>query len=59
MAGPDDALADYVTYIEAQPMVARIAGIPLDEKGKPDAARVREVLAYTVVISIKLEGERK
>lgn len=56
MANPDDALADYVTYLEAQPMVARIAGVPLDAEGKADVDKAREVLDYTVVVRVKLEG---
>lgn len=56
MADPDDALADYVAYIEAQPMVAKIAGIRLDDNGKADVAAARNALDYTVVVSIKLEG---
>ena len=56
MADPDDAIADYLAFIEAQPVVARIAGVPLDENGKPNLTRTREVLGYTVVVSIKLGG---
>ena len=54
-AYPDDALADYVAYVEAQPMVAKIAEIPLDDNGKADQDKAREVLGYSVVVSIKLE----
>lgn len=56
MAGPDDALADYIRYLEAQPAVARVAGVPLGDDGRADPAKVLEVLDYTVVVSIKLEG---
>lgn len=57
MIDPNDALPDYIAYLEAQPMVARITEIPLDENGRADHDKAREVLGYTVVVSIKLEGE--
>lgn len=56
MVDPDNALADYVLVLEAQPAVAKIAGVPLDEEGKADREKALEVLVYTVVVSIKIEG---
>lgn len=55
MDDPDNALADYLRVLEAQPVVARIAGVPIDEDGKADREKALEVLAYTVVVSIKVE----
>lgn len=55
MANPDDALADLITVLEAQPVVAKVNEIPIDDQGRVDRARAREVLEYTVVVAIKLE----
>lgn len=56
MENPDDALADYLRVLEAQPVVAKIAGVALDDEGKADRDKALEILAYTVVVSIEVEG---
>ena len=55
MPDPESALADYCALLEAQPMLARMAEVPLGDDGKAERERALEVLAYTVVVSIKLE----
>jgi deazaflavin-dependent oxidoreductase (nitroreductase family) len=57
MDDPDNALNVFTALVEAQPVVAKISGIPLGSEGEADRAKVREILAYTVVVSIKLEEE--
>lgn len=56
MDDPDNAIEDFVTYLEAQPIVAKLSNVPIDGHGHPDRAAAREALDYTVVVSIKLEG---
>lgn len=55
MDDPDNALDDFLAVLEAQPVVAKISGVPIDERGRADPDTAREVLGYTVVVSIKLE----
>lgn len=55
MDEPDVALDEFTALLQAQPVVAKISDVSLNDEGRADPARVREVLAYTVVISIKLE----
>lgn len=57
MDDPDSALDLFTALLEAQPVVAKISGIPLDPEGKADRSKAREVLTYTVVVTIKLEEE--
>jgi deazaflavin-dependent oxidoreductase (nitroreductase family) len=52
---PDDAFDVFVKLLKAQPAVARVSDIPLDAHGMPDPVKTREVLAYTMVVTIKLE----
>lgn len=54
---PDDALDDFLAYIEAQPVVAKMSEIAIDADGHADRERAKAVLAYTVVVSIKVEEE--
>ena len=56
MDDPDNAIEDFVTYLEAQPIVAKLSNVPIDDHGHPDREAAREALDYTVVVSIKLEG---
>jgi deazaflavin-dependent oxidoreductase (nitroreductase family) len=53
----DIALDEYVAFLEAQPVVARMSEIPLDDDGRADRVKARAVLAYTIVVTIKLEEE--
>lgn len=55
MDDPDNALEEFLALLETQPVVARISGVPIDDGGRPDPMRAREVLGYTVVVGIKLE----
>ncbi|MGD2043802.1 MAG: nitroreductase family deazaflavin-dependent oxidoreductase [Acidimicrobiia bacterium] len=57
MDDPDNALADFLALLEAQPVVAKISGVPIDDQGRVDPSKAREVLGHTVVVSIKLEEE--
>lgn len=53
---PDDAFADFLSLLEAQPAVARMNDVPLDDEGQAERAKTRQVLAHMVVVSIKLES---
>ncbi len=55
MDDPDNALDDFVTYLEAQPVVARLSDVALDDDGRADRAAARAALEYTVMVSIKLD----
>lgn len=57
LTDPDNAIEDFVTYLEAQPIVAKLSNVPIDDHGQADRAAAREALEYTVVVSIKLEDE--
>lgn len=57
LGDPDDALGVFIALLEAQPVVAKVSGVTLDDRGEPDRVEAREVLGYTVVVSIKLEEE--
>lgn len=57
MDDPDNALADFLTLLEDQPVLARISGVPMDDQSHADPTMAREVLGYTVVVSIKLAEE--
>ena len=57
MDDPDNALSDFIAFLHAQPVVARINEIPI-EYGKVDEAKAREVLSYTVLVSIKLDEDQ-
>ncbi len=54
---PEDALDVFVRLLKAQPVVAKVSGIPIDPEGRPDLAKTLEVLDYTIVVSIKLEED--
>lgn len=54
---PEEALDVFMSLLRAQPVVAKVSDIPFDENGMPDRVRAREVLAYTIVVSIKLEED--
>ena len=53
---PDAALDDFVAVLEAQPAVARLSDVAIDDAGHADRAAAREVLDYTRVVSIELDG---
>lgn len=53
---PDTALTDFVAVLEAQPMVAKISGAPLDADGSADPELARAALANTKVVSIDLSA---
>lgn len=55
MDDPDNALGDFVPYLEAQPIVARLSDVSIDDQGRADRRAARAALDYTVVVSIKLE----
>ena len=45
-----------MAFLEAQPLVAKMNEISIDD-GKADRERAREVLEYTIVVTIKLDRE--
>jgi deazaflavin-dependent oxidoreductase (nitroreductase family) len=55
MEVPDNAIEDFIVYLEAQPLVAKLSDVPIDEFGRADRAAAREALEFTVLVSIKLE----
>lgn len=57
MPDPDNAMAEFLEFLEAQPVVAKMSDIPVDDLGNVDRTRAREVLEYTVVVTIKLEDK--
>ncbi len=55
MEDPDNALDDFVEFLRAQPVVAKLSDVAIDDRGQPDRGAAKAALAYTIVVSIKLE----
>lgn len=56
MQDPDNALDEFVAYLETQPVVAKLSDVALDDEGRADREAAKRALQYTVVVSIKLEN---
>lgn len=50
----EDTLGYLTEFLEAQPVVARMAGVAIDESGKADLEDVRAVNSYTAVVVVDL-----
>jgi deazaflavin-dependent oxidoreductase (nitroreductase family) len=55
MEVPDNAIEDFITYLEAQPLVAKLSNVPIDERGRADREAAWKALEFTVVVNIKLD----
>lgn len=56
MEDPDNALDEFVAFLEAQPVVAKLSDVALDGEGRADREAARTALEYTVMVSVKLEN---
>lgn len=50
----DEALSAMALILEAQPPVAKMAGVELDDSGKPSPEDVQAVATYTVLVAVDL-----
>lgn len=50
----DEALSAMAMILEAQPPVAKMAGVELDESGKPSREDLEAVATYTVLVAVDL-----